>query len=137
MILILQTVFPEIQIGLCKYSGELLGFSNWISEKDEISRLLPEIEKLLAGKNYQIIGKIVVANGMGAFSSTRIGVTIANTLAMTIGAEIYSIKLEEAVDRNKLIELSLEAIKGQSKKMIEPLYKSMPMISESKKKKFT
>ncbi|MCC7432150.1 hypothetical protein IT412_01350 [Candidatus Peregrinibacteria bacterium] len=137
MILIIQTVFPEIQIGLCEDNGQLLGFSNWTSEKDEVSRLLPEIEKLLDGKDYQSIKKIVVVNGMGAFSSTRVGVTIANTLSMALGAELYSLSLEEAVDQDKLIEFSLKASKGQNKKIIEPLYKAMPMISESKKKKFT
>lgn len=137
MILIIQTVFPEIQIGLCEDNGQLLGFSNWTSEKDEVSRLLPEIEKLLEGKDYQSVRKIVVANGMGAFSSTRVGVTIANTLSMALGAELYSLRLEEAVDQDKLIEFSLKASKGQNKKIIEPLYKAMPMISESKKKKFT
>lgn len=137
MILIIQTVFPEIQIGLCEDNGQLIGFSNWTSEKDEVSRLLPEIEKLLEGKDYPSIRKIIVVNGMGAFSSTRVGVTIANTLSMALGAELYSLRLEEAVDQDKLIEFSLKASKGQNKKIIEPLYKAMPMISESKKKKFT
>lgn len=138
MILILQTVFPEIQLVLCDESGTEKAALSWISDKDEVSKLLPAVEEMLGDEGYKSLNKIVVVNGIGAFSSTRIGVTIANTLAMTTGADLYSIKLDEAVDKAKLIELALVEIAGGGmKKIVEPIYKSTPMISESKKKKFT
>jgi hypothetical protein len=157
MILAIQTVRPEIEIMLFDDRLHLLAGRNWLSAKDEISRLLPEIEILIEPNGgWKKISKIVVFNGIGGFASTRIGVTVANTLAMAIGAELYEISLpEETAGSNP--EPALNPDGGQRiaqahdiaalvkkffegnplpVKIAQPKYRSAPMISKSKKKKF-
>lgn len=137
MILIIQTVFSEIQIALCSIEGDLIKSKSWNSEKDEIRLLLPAIEELMEKRPYGELEKIVVVNGLGAFSSTRVGVTTANTLAMTTEAEIYGLTLDKEVTIKELVSRSLEVIaKELPAKAVIPFYRSEPMISVSKKKIF-
>lgn len=64
----------------------------WVSHKDEAEKILPAIDEGLreAGMKNEDIGEIFVVNGPGAFSGLRIGVTIANALAFSTGAKLFS-----------------------------------------------
>jgi tRNA A37 threonylcarbamoyladenosine modification protein TsaB len=144
MILVIQTVRPEIEVMLLDEEFNLITSRKWQSEKDELAKVLPEIEVMLseADNKWNEIKKIVVFNGIGGFSSTRVGVTIANTLAFILKAELYEMSWLQVLEGEKasrqLFPLVREFLgKGpQSVKVAKPIYKSAPIISASKKRKF-
>lgn len=139
MILVIQTVRPEIEVMLFDHTVNLVAERNWLSAKDEVSRLLPEIEKLIVlNGGWEKISKIVVFNGIGGFTSTRIGVTVANTLAMVAKVELYKISLPEDHVESETVVLIKKffAENPLPVKIAQPKYKSSPRISTSKKKKF-
>lgn len=61
----------------------------------EAETLLPQIKKTFEDLNKKLseISKILVIRGPGPFTSLRVGVTLANTLAYGLKADIYSIDL--------------------------------------------
>jgi hypothetical protein len=138
--LVIQTVFPEPQILLMNSAGQLGESVNWKSDKDEIKKVIPEIETVLteAGYGWKDVSRIVSVVGTGNFSSTRIGVTIANILAMATTADIFELRLDQPLESEELANL----ISGKFKKgweksaLARPVYKTAPMISPSKKKIF-
>ncbi len=138
--LVIQTVFPETQVLIMNAGGQLGYAANWKSEKDEIKRIIPEIESMLmsAGYAWNDIAKIVSVVGTGNFSATRIGVTIANILAMATEAGIYEMQLEQALGNEELARLVSDNFNKGWKQvtLARPVYKTEPMISPSKKQKF-
>lgn len=142
--LFIQTVLNRVDVVLLSDSVMLMAES-WPSNKDEVKRLLPAIELMLkkAGYEWREIGQILVVVGKGNFSATRIGVTIANTIMLATGAQIFEMELPEHSEAG---EISLKDILNQAEavfaggknvELAKPIYRSEPMISLSKKKKFT
>jgi len=58
--------------------------------RDQAEKLLPAIDKILKDQDLTIqsLEKIIVKNGSGGFSSLRIGIVTANTLAYALGIEV-------------------------------------------------
>lgn len=138
--LVIQTVFTEPQILILNSGGQLGESVKWKSDRDEIKKVIPEIETILnaAGYEWQDISRIVSTVGTGNFSATRIGVTIANILAMATSAEIYELQLDQALGNEDLAELIAGKFKKGWKKsaLAKPVYQTAPVISPSKKKLF-
>ncbi len=138
--LIIQTIFDRADLILLR-DDKVINSKSWKSQRDEIKTILPAIENLLKeeGLEFFDLKRIVITVGIGNFSATRIGVTIGNTLAKTINSDIFSLKLEEEISTEELIKLVIEKFKNNWQKvdLAIPEYRSEPMISQSKKKKFT
>lgn len=143
--LLIQTVFPQAGVALWGVQGlaQKLGHPKllaveWASRKDELQKLLPNIEKLLkqAGAGWGDMGKIVIVVGVGNFSATRISVTIANMLAFLTSAELYELKLTKETSLEDLIKLVQKKKNWKAVKLARPVYKTPPKISLSKKKSF-
>lgn len=62
-------------------------------KKDHSSRLMPAIVSLMESVDLlpEQLNKIVVANGPGSYTGTRIGVTTAKTMAWALDIPIYTI----------------------------------------------
>ncbi len=140
MLALIQSIWPEPELVLYDQDLKELAYSKWTSDRDEVAKLMPELERLLSsiGKTTRDLERIVVLNGVGGFSSTRIGVTVANTLAIVTGANLYAWTIEK--DQGKP-DLRHEFAKSWPNQMhhvpiIEPIYDSAPMITPSKKKQF-
>ncbi len=138
--LLIQTVLDRIDLMLLQ-DDQVLESRSWMSEKDEVSKLLPAMEEMINAKDKKWLDlkRIVVVVGRGNFSSTRIGVTVANTLALATGAAIYEMEIEAPMELTAILERMREILaqKGPGGKVARPLYRSEPMISLSQKKKFT
>ena len=78
MILYIQTVSKKTEIYILNQQTDILRDITWKQEKNQSEKLLRSIHELLAG---EIPEKILVMNGMGSYTGTRIGISIANTLA--------------------------------------------------------
>lgn len=65
----------------------------WQGASDESEKLLSNISILLKKVHisFQDLNRIIVVKGPGPFSSVRIGVTVANTLAYALRIPLYSI----------------------------------------------
>lgn len=73
---------------------EILEKVEWNGNRDETKKLLPAIVKLLKRANLRFsdIDRICVAKGPGGFSALRIGVTVANTLALILKIPLFEME---------------------------------------------
>lgn len=73
--------------------GKLLGEKTWKSNRDEAEKILPGIVSLLrkTGKQWKDVGELLVVTGPGPFTGLRVGVTVANALAMSAGCGIKTL----------------------------------------------
>lgn len=142
--LLIQAVFGRAQVALWEEGGEAVSLE-WQSKRDELQKLLPKIELALKKmkSEWTEIGKIVIVNGVGNFSATRISVTVANMLALVCAARLYELKLEGELPGEELLELvRLKMQKGKlagrkkntgrawsSVKLARPLYRHAPTIT--------
>lgn len=109
--LFIDTCHYNLIVGIYKDNEQLILFNekndNHLSE-----RLLPLIEKAFGKVNLDIndVDNIVVANGPGSFTGVRIGVTVAKTLAYSLGCKIHTVS-----------ELKIMATTNVSTKYVVPL----------------
>ncbi|PIQ78492.1 tRNA (adenosine(37)-N6)-threonylcarbamoyltransferase complex dimerization subunit type 1 TsaB [Candidatus Peregrinibacteria bacterium CG11_big_fil_rev_8_21_14_0_20_46_8] len=117
---------------VCLLQGEqLIDEIQWRGNRDEAITLLPNIEQLLLRNSFVFkdIRKIIVVCGPGPYGALRIGITVANTLALALQAELFEISAQE-------IETSLSAViqQGHRKvKNVSPIYLRPPSITKAKK----
>lgn len=144
--LVLQTVSPRLQLLILDERGLIMGLREWNSAKDEVRKMPPQLEEVLegAGLNWGDVGRIVSVVGIGNFSATRIGVTMANIVAMAVEAvkggtvELFELQLDKEITVQELAKLIAAKFDAgwQSVKLARPVYAAEPMISLSKKQKF-
>lgn len=74
---------------------KIISHASWRSERKEATILLPKIQELLneQSKELQDLTHILVVTGPGGFTSIRVGVTIANTLAYSLDISAAGISL--------------------------------------------
>ena len=70
----------------------ILGEKTWESQANESVKVLPGLKKLLedADKTWQDLTHVFVVKGPGAYTSLRVGITIANGLAWTLKIPMWS-----------------------------------------------
>lgn len=73
--------------------GRVFHETSWRTNRNETSKLMPAIAAALkkSKRKFTDIGRIVAVSGPGPFSSIRIGVTVANTLALCLQKKVYSL----------------------------------------------
>ena len=89
--LLIDTHDKEVNIVLYKDHKLMYIFSETYNNQSK--ELLPNIAKVLNDNSQSIndIDEIIVINGPGSFTGIRIGVTIAKTIAYSLGIPIWSI----------------------------------------------
>lgn len=90
--LFIDTCHHNLMVGVYEDYKELL-LVNEVNDNHLSERLLPLIEKTVSSVNLDIndINNIIVANGPGSFTGVRIGVTVAKTLAYSLGCPIHTV----------------------------------------------
>ena len=117
----------------------------------QAEKLLPAIDKLLSlprrnvnsirgkvHKNVDLssITGIIVVNGPGPFTATRIGVTTANALAYALNIKIMSLRADDFDSTaDMVVKGSQKLKKAKLGGVIEPFYEREPNITNSKKLK--
>ncbi len=97
--------------------------------------LLGLIEKLLNQNKlgFNQIEGIIVVSGPGPFTSLRIAVTVANTMAYSLKIPIVGVENEQNVSNEKLIDLGLDLLlKAPVGQLIKPFYNKEPNITMAK-----
>ncbi|MFH1326363.1 MAG: hypothetical protein ABIH48_02745 [Candidatus Falkowbacteria bacterium] len=159
MTLYINTTDSEIMTVALGDKGVLMAKSRVKAKYQQSEKLLKTIDKLLGslclnlnsrrskpcvtgvgrGKvqralDLSQIKGIVVVNGSGPFSATRIGVATANALAYGLNISVVGIKANEFENIDELIKKGYQRVKNCKKNnTVEPFYDKEPSITKSKK----
>ena len=129
MILYIQTVTQSCEIILLDENGSFLKKKKWENIRHHSELVLRGIDEVLRGEKPE---KILVMKGMGSYTGTRIGVSVANGLAFAWNIPIGGISTKEYVGDETSFDSTvyLEEFfkKPQWEKMIEPVYNREPRI---------
>ena len=78
---------------------------------------------------------VVVVTGPGPFTSLRIGVVVANTLAYALNIKVVGIKATEFISNDMLVKKGeAKLVKVKSFQIVEPFYGKEPNITKPKKR---
>lgn len=82
LILAINTASKESALALIE-KGEILVERAWASNANESQKILPAILEMFkaTGRTWSDLDEVFVVNGPGAYTSLRVGVVIANTIA--------------------------------------------------------
>jgi len=96
--LALDTATDAMTIAIFK-DDQLIGESSSPSERNHSNRLLPAIQELTKELDLPMrsLNGIVVGQGPGSYTGIRIGVTVAKTLAWSLGIPLIAISSLEAM----------------------------------------
>ena len=134
MILAIRTDSEETQLRLyptgAKPPTKPSAQKIWTSGRNLSAELLLQVEGLLAGQSVNLadLSGIIVFRGPGSFTSLRIGITAANTLA-------YALKLPiVGVNGDDWLTVGLDELaKSPGPQIITPQYDRAPSITKSKR----
>ena len=92
MVLTLKTADMTTELGLWRSADQSVAIESWESGRQLADDLLPRIERLLSGHDavFKDLAGLVVFAGPGSFTSLRIGLTVANTIAYANDCPIVS-----------------------------------------------
>lgn len=129
LILTLRTDKPEAEIGLYENANQL-AYKKWQAHRQLAETLHTQIAKLLqiAGKDWEDIEAIAVFKGPGSFTGLRIGLTVANALAYSLGIPIVA-----SSGRSWLKAGLARLTKGDDETMVLPEYGSPVHTTKPKK----
>lgn len=105
IVLTLRTDKPEAEIGLF-HDNKQLAYDVWEAHRALAETIHSRIDSLIKkeGKTLQDIEGIVCYKGPGSFTGLRIGLSVANALAYSLGVPIVGVEgedgwLERGIDR--------------------------------------
>jgi tRNA threonylcarbamoyladenosine biosynthesis protein TsaB len=129
MILALKTDGATTEIDILTKDGEKIEHVLWESGRTLADGLLEHITLALGrqSKTIQDLTGIIIFRGPGSFTSLRIGITVANTLARSLDLPIVG-----AIGEDWLATGLVELPKAQIGQIILPLYDREPNITKPK-----
>ena len=132
MYLIINTA-KQNEILTAVYNGHKIFQERLKVEFHESEKLLPMVDKVLKKSkvNLKDLKKILVIAGPGSFTSLRIGIAVANTLAFSLKIPVVSFKTDEFKGVKDLIK---KAEKQRGGERAVPFYGQEPNITKPKKK---
>ncbi|HVX47836.1 MAG TPA: tRNA (adenosine(37)-N6)-threonylcarbamoyltransferase complex dimerization subunit type 1 TsaB [Candidatus Saccharimonadales bacterium] len=129
LILSIRTDRPEAEIGLYD-EGPRIAHETWLAHRELAETIHLKIKDLLESRQ-KILGDvdgIAVFQGPGSFTGLRIGISVANALADSLGIPIYGSKGDEWTSKS-LVELQ----SGSDLKTVIPEYGAQPRITKPKR----
>lgn len=96
MILTIRTDKPGAEIGLYDQAGKQLNYITWQAHRHLAETIHDQIAKLLESDNSELkdIDGIVAFKGPGSYTGLRIGMSVANALAYSIGCKVVATNSE-------------------------------------------
>lgn len=125
----LESAIAVLEIEGSSHPARVLGEESWHSNRNESERVLPSLDRLLkeAKKSWDDVEGVFVVRGPGSYTSLRVGITIANTIAWVRkipmwGAELVGKPFGQTVS-------SLDFTQLKKSEQVEPLYAAPPKIT--------
>jgi len=129
LIITIRTDKPEAEIGLYDNAAQLK-YETWLAHRQLAETLHSKIAELVKSqqKDLHDIAGIVVFKGPGSFTGLRIGITVANALAYSLGASII------AQENPQWLEVGINRLlAGETDTVALPEYGALPNIGVQKK----
>jgi len=123
-----------VELALIGKGGAIMAKSKKKTGLKESEKLLMQIVSLLEGHNFSFnkLSGIIVVRGPGRFTSLRIGIATANTLAFALKIPVVGIKLVENIQEIDFVKL----IKSMKKRgYVVPMYGKEPNITKASRQK--
>jgi tRNA threonylcarbamoyl adenosine modification protein YeaZ len=132
--LALHTTSSQLGLAVSNFEGDTR-FSTWDLGRDLSSHLHQYLTEFIAPQTWSDLSFIAVAKGPGSFTSTRIGIVTARTLAQQLDIPLFAISTlaavawsylfdQETVPENKVIALQMPAQRGQ---LFTAIYQVLPV----------
>lgn len=132
--LALHTTSSQLGLAVSNFEGDTRS-STWDLGRDLSSHLHQYLTEFLASQTWSDLSFIAVAKGPGSFTSTRIGIVTARTLAQQLDIPLFAISTLAAVawsclseqetdSEKKLIALQMPAQRGQ---LFTAIYQVLPV----------
>ncbi len=88
----LETTTKTGSVALVK-SGQILAEQTLAGEMNHSEKLLPAVEKILAGRKlkYKDLDRVAASTGPGSFTGLRIGLTVARAIAQMLDIEVVGV----------------------------------------------
>lgn len=129
MILTIRTDKPEAEVGLFTAEGTEIRYYKWQADRQLAKTLHSVINDELhaANASWDDIEGVIVFEGPGSFTGLRIGITVANALAYSLGIPIVGTQKEEWVHEG------LQKIGNTNQKIVLPYYGGEAHITKPRK----
>lgn len=100
MILTIRTDKPEAEIGLYD-TQRRVAYMTWQAHRQLAETIHHRIEELLTeqSKKLEDITAVVCFQGPGSFTGLRIGLTVANALAVSLGVPIVAVQGDDWIEK--------------------------------------
>lgn len=97
LILSLRTDKPESEIGLYDKDGKQIAYESWEAHRKLAETIHQKIHDILAANDQSLegIAGIVVYKGPGSYTGLRIGMSVANALAYSLGCQVVATNGED------------------------------------------
>lgn len=125
VILAIRTDNPEAEIGLL-FDTKALASRKWLADRRLSRELLPNILELLdeADLQWSDLTGVIVFAGPGSFTGLRIGATVANSIAYSLG-----IPITQASDENWMQAAKSKLASTKPGRFVVPDYGAEPNIT--------
>jgi tRNA threonylcarbamoyladenosine biosynthesis protein TsaB len=129
LILTIRTDKPEAELGIFK-DGTQLAYSTWTAHRQLAETIHLKIKELMESQGHALndLGGIVVFKGPGSFTGLRIGISVANALAYSLGIPVIGANSDDWINK------SIKSFRGEPNKQFAlPEYGLPPHITPPKK----
>jgi tRNA threonylcarbamoyladenosine biosynthesis protein TsaB len=131
IILTIRTDNPEAEVGLF-HNNEQLAYEVWAAHRRLAETLHQKIHDLLKSQDKKIgdVEGIVCFKGPGSFTGLRIGLSVANALAYSLGVPIVGIEGSHTWLEKGITDITAKSLND---KVVAPEYGAPVHITEAKK----
>lgn len=129
MILTIKTDKPEAEVGLFFDTGQERQYRKWLAHRQLAESIHKEIDALLKAEqiSWNQLTAIICYGGPGSFTGLRIGISVANALAYSLGVPIAG-----ASGGDWIIEGFKKINSAKADQLIKPNYGKSPHITTPK-----